>query len=131
MNQDYTNLQLSRDYMRVAGQNVPDARYPKLLEYQRIIREADVDIAAFYAERGSLQDLVLGNGSLTSLTLTHLEMIISLGVAEAEKEVGEQRIERFRERWKEESPKKHGKKGDMYQDETDPSWQNAVRLREE
>ena len=130
MDPEYPNLQLSRDYIRVAAQHVSTDRYQALLRCQRKIREADVDVPAYYREHGNLQDLVINGKPLAELTVRTLEMILEIGVDETEKIVEAARIESMRERDRFALyAKRPSKIGDTYSDDN-PSWENAVRTWE-
>lgn len=120
---EYQNLELAKDYLSVAMQlttyrkasmRVFDTRHD-------LIANSQINISDFYAQEGSLTKLKLRIGSPAKRIL---ESILENGVEEARRIVFEQRYEKVRTQpW----PGACSGPGSV---DNDPSWDNAVRVRE-
>lgn len=120
---EYKNSELARDYLGVAMQltsNTPasgrvfDRRYD-------LIAKSPVNISELYAREGSLRQLKLKIGNPAKRIL---ESILENGFEEAKRLVFEQRHEKVKtQQW----PGAYRGPGSV---DNDPSWDNAVRVRE-
>ena len=116
----HPNEQLAQDYFKVAAQvTVDNSAYRRARD---AIRDSSVEIAEFYRKQGDLSELrVTGIGPHTRGIL---ELILAHGVEEAREIV---RAKKEARGW----GKIHRRPyGDTGMDDTDPSWENGIRVLE-